>query len=540
MPALAQRRELAARALEAQRLANIALAKRRLDPTLWSQSVWTIRGDTDQPYRVTDYPFITEIVRQRAQRVTIMAGAGCSKTESFIPYALFRADCGGRLLYVFENDTKTSLLVQERVNPNFKSSPYLQSRNAGEVDNIHLKKVGTGFVYFLGLASDSSTRSYHGDEAIFDEYDAMDPIRLVDMEKRLASSRTPLIREISNPSAPDYGIHRQYKLGDMRRWFVKCPSCSDEQALDFTTHVDTKKAIMRCPRCSKPLLWEVVQAGRWVPTNPKGLHPSYHIHRLMTKVCDLPRLIQDLGSEDWRAVSAATRMDLGLPYEDKDAGLSDSDLRACLGEDVWSPRCPGGYMAVDPGGVFDVQLWARPEPGVPPTCRWAGTVSGWHELSALADESGVAGGAIDFGPENKAALEFCQHQRSLGRYFFRVAYTLSEGAGSPDWAYDKTDPLLVQANRTAACDTMVQEVRQGKVRFPRRLVADPLGRWAQHMKSPKRVVEFDDRGKMKVRWHHEETRPDHQFHVSVYASIYRQAARIKGGGHAQVVVAGTY
>jgi len=533
---LAQRRELATRALEAQRMAAIAMAKKHRDPVLWAQAAWSIRGDTDQPYRTVGFEFIEEIVRQQAQRVTIMAGAGCSKTESFIPYALCKADWGGRVLYCFENDHKTSLLVQERVNPNFKSSPYLQHRNAGEVDNIHLKKLGSGFVYFLGLGTDSATRSYHGDECIYDEYDAMDPLRIIDMEKRLASSRVPLIREISNPSAPDYGIHKQYKLGDMRRWHVTSECCMKEHPLDFTTNVDRKTLTMVC-QCGKPL--KVVRA-RWVPTNPKGLHPSYHIHRLMTRVCDVGKLVADLSSEDWRTVSAATRMDLGLPYEDKDTGLTDADLRAADAGDVWSKHAPGGYLSCDPGGVFDVQLWRKPEPGVAPTCCWSGTVSGWAELAKLADESGVAGGAIDFGPENKAGLEFCQHQRSLGKFFFRVAYTLSEGAGNPDWAFDRNDPFLVQANRTAACDTMVQEVRQGKVRFPRRLVVDGLGRWAQHMKSPKRVVEFDDRGKMKVRWHHEETRPDHQFHTSVYASIYRQVARIKGGSHAQVVVGGTY
>lgn len=526
------------RALEAQRMANIALAKQKRDPVLWAQSIWSIRGDTDQPYRTTGFEFIEEIVRQEHPEVTIMAAAGCSKTESFIPYALCKADWGGRLLYCFENDHKTSLLVQERVNPNFKSSPYLQARNRGEVDNIHLKKIGSGFVYFLGLGTDSATRSYHGDEAIFDEYDAMDPLRLIDMVKRLSSSRKPLIRKISNPSQPDYGIHREYKLGDMRMWHVTAECCNVEHMLDFVTNVNTKTATLVC-QCGKPLDLDKCKK-RWKPTNPKGTHPSYRIHRLMTRVCEIPKLIADLSSEDWRTVSAATRMDLGLPYEDKDTGLTDADLRACDGGDLWTKHAPGGFLVCDPGGVFDVQIWLRQEVGGPPKMAWMGTVSGWHELNQLVDDSQVGGGAIDFGPENKAALEFCQHQRALGKYFFRVAYTLSESAGSPDWAHDRNDPLLVQSNRTASCDTMVQEIRQGKVKIPSRLVKDGLGRWASHMKSPKRVVEYDDRGKLKVRWHHEETRPDHQFHCSVYASIYRRVAGLRGGSRAEVLVGGTY
>lgn len=535
--ALQERRELANRALEAQRLANLALAKERKDPVLWAQSVWTIRGDSDQPYRTVGFEFMHEIVRQTHPTVTIMAAAGCSKTESFIPYALAKADWGGRILYCFENDVKTGLIVQERVNPNFKSSSYLQARNRGEVDNIHLKKLGSGFVYFLGLGTDSATRSYHGDEAIFDEYDAMDPLRLIDMNKRLASSRMPLIREISNPSQPDYGIHARYKQGDMRMWHVTCEYCGDEHALDFTTHVDTKLGILKCP-CGKPL--DRIVRRRWKPTNPKGTHPSYRIHRLMTRVCDVPKLIADLSSEDWRTVSAATRMDLGLPYEDKDAGLTDSDLKNAIGDDTWTKHAPGGFIAVDPGGVFDVQIFQKQQPGLKPKCTWMGTVRNWTELGALVEESQVAGGAIDYGPEQKAAQEFCQFQSQKGRYFFRVAYWMNEAPGNLDWQYDKMDPLLVQANRTGACDSMVMKIRQGKMQYPKRVVTDTLGRWAQHMKSPKRVVEYNDRGKASARWHHEETRPDHQFHVSVYASIYLEAAGSRDGGKIKIVSPGNY
>jgi len=534
---LQKRRELAARSLESVRLAAIMEAKKRKDPVLWAQAVWSIRGDTDQPYRTVGFEFMHEIVRQTHPTVTIMAAAGCSKTESFIPYALFKADIGGRILYCFENDTKTGLLVQERVNPNFKSSPYLQGRNQGEVDNIHLKKLGSGMVYFLGLGTDSATRSYHGDEAIFDEYDAMDPLRLIDMRKRLASSREPLIREISNPSQPDYGIHARYKLGDMRRWHLTCEYCGDEHPIDYSTHINRKTLTLQCP-CGKPL--DRVTRRRWIPSNPKGTHPSYHIHRLMTRVCDVPKLISELGSEDWRTVSAATRMDLGLPYEDKDAGLSDSDLRNVMGDDTWSQYAPGGFISVDPGGVFDVAIFQKVYPGQKPRCTWVGTVKNWAELSRLVEDSQVAGGVIDFGPEQKAAQEFCQTQRGLGRWFVRVAYQLSEGAGQPDWRWDQQDPLLLQANRTGACDTMVMRVRKGEWLFPKRVVIDSLGRWAQHMKSPKRVVEYDERGKAKTRWHHEETRPDHQFHVCVYGSIYLQAFASQAGGRLEVIDKGSY
>ncbi len=534
----APKQELARKVFETERARAIKLAHERKDPTLWAQAVWCIRGDQNQPYRMTGFEFMKPILRDEAPMVSIMSSAGVGKTEGFIPWSLSRADRGRRVLYLSENDMKTSLIVQERVNPNFKASPYLQMRNAGEVDNIHLKKLGTGVVYFLGLHSDSVTRSYHGDDAVYDEFDAMEPTRIMDMQKRLASSTEPTIREISNPSQPDYGIHRRYKEGDMRRWHVRCALCKDWQPLDYQTHIDRKKRILICPKCTKPL---VVDKADFVPTNPKGTHHSYHIHRLMSRALDVGKLCDDLASEDWRTVSAATRMDLGLPYEDKDSGLSDSDLQAALDPaDLWTKHAPGGSLHCDPGGVFDVQIWTKREVGVEPRCCWMGTVSGWVELEHLILESGVAGGCIDYGPDGIASLEFCKRQRARGLFFVRVAYWMSEAPGQPDWKYDSQDALLLQANRTAVIDTMVLKVRKGQMKFPKRIVIDKQGRWAMHMKSPRRVVEYNDAGKAKTRWGHEETRPDHQFHVSVYASIYLEASKLKGGAELKLISKGTY
>ena len=535
-----RKQELEVRALEAQRLANIVLSKERGDELLWTQSVWCIRGDQNRPYRIAGFDFMKEIIRSQAQTVAVMASAGVGKTEGFIPWSLCKADWGLRVLYLSENDLKTGLIVQERVNPNFRTSPYLQRRNQGEVDNVHLKKLGSGFVYFLGMNSDSVTRSYHGDVAVFDEYDTMEPQRIMDMQKRLSSSTLPIIREISNPSRPDVGIHRRYKEGDMRRWNVTADCCGKELPLDYQTHIDRKRLILVCPACQKPL---VARKARWIPTNPSGLFPSYHIHRLMAPVLNIEKLVADLGNEDWRVVSAATRMDLGLPYEDKDSGLSDSDLAAAKGADLWSKHAPGGFISVDPGGLFDIQLWTKAEPGIPSQCCYVGTVSGWIELAHFIQESGVVAGVIDYGPDGVQSREFCAAQRALGRFFMRVAYTKvnkGENAGEPDWEYDRNDELLIQAARTQAIDTMVMKIRKGKMKFPSRVVIDSKGRWAEHMKSPRRIVAYSDSGKASISWHHEETRPDHQFHASVYASIFQEVFSVRSGSQVKVFSKGFY
>ncbi len=533
-----KRDEIAARMVEAQRAAVIAKAHETKDPILWAQAVWCIRGDQSRPYSIEGFEFLKEPVRSEAPTVTIMAGAGLGKTELFIPWTLSRADRGRRELYFSENDLKTGLIVQERVNPNFRSSPYLQARNQGEVDNVHLKKLGPGFTYFLGLNTDSASRSYHGDDAVYDEYDAISPARILDGQKRLASATDPFIRNVSNPSQPDYGIHKRYKQGDMRRVHITCECCQKEHPLDISTNVNRKLMTMQCV-CGGSL--KVIKR-RWVPTNPKAEpgHHSYHMHRLLAAKPDIPKLLEALASEDWRTVSAATRMDLGLPYEDKDSGLSDSDLQNAMGSDEWTKRAPGGFVACDPGNLFDIQLWTKGDAGIESKCVWVGHVSGWTELEYFIEESGAMGGIVDYGPDGVASAEFCKRMRARGKWFTRIAYWMSEAPGQPDWKQDAQDPLLLQANRTAVIDTMCLKIRKGQLKFPARVVRDGQGRWAEHMKSPRRVTEFNDAGKAKTRWDHEETRPDHQFHVTTFASVYLEAVARRGGSQAKVLDDGGY
>ncbi len=509
-----------ARALEAQRNANAAQSREDRDPMLWIESVWTIRGDPSQPWRPEGFSFLEEPVSCNDREVVVMAGSGVGKTEIFIPWALAQADWGEGVIYCFETAKKTSHLVQERVNPNFKTNPYLIKRNRGEVDNVELKKLGKGYCYFLGMGTDSVTRTYHGSVLVLDERDAMDAARVEDMWGRLASAPNPKIRELSNPKTPDHGIHKRYKQGDQRRWHIKCDECGHEAPLHFNTHVNKKTAKTHCPSCKKPI--DRLKPGRWIPTNPNGKYKSYHMHRLMARVCNIRAMVDASENPDARVQSTFFRMELGEPFAEKTGGLTQGDLIGAKapGVEEWTQYAPGGRLMCDPGSLFDIQIYKAKEPGKPFKCVWVGTVKDFDELEALVLHSKVSGGLIDWGPEQKGAEKFCKNMNAEGLDFKRVAYRLNDNdAGAPEWMYDDGDPFLIQANRTFMCDRMVDNVRTGKQIFPARVVDNEDSRFSQHMKAPVRVVEFDRHGIEKVSWKHDESNRDDQFHATLYAAI---------------------
>ncbi len=519
-------------ALEAQRTANAAKSRETRDPMLWIESVWTIRGDPNKPWRGEGWLFLEEPIMCDDKEVVIMAGSGVGKTEIYIPWALAQADWGEGVIYCFESGKKTSHIVQERVNPNFKSNNYLIKRNRGEVDNVELKKLGKGYVYFLGMGSDAVTRTYHGSTLILDELDAMDAARVSDMWGRLGSAPKPRRRDLGNPKSPDHGIHKRYKAGDQRRWHITCDHCKHEAPLHFNTHVDKEKAITLCPSCKKPI--DRLKPGRWIPMNPGAPYRSYHMHRLMAKVCDIQSLIDMSRNPDARVQSTFFRMELGEPYAEKTGGLTQEDLDRIGGGPEFTQYAPGGFLVCDPGSLFDIQIYKELKAGEAARCVWVGTVKDFDELAALIEVSKVTGGLIDWGPEQKGAEKFCRQQFALGRDFKRVAYRLPDTAGTPEWMFDDEDEFLLLACRTAICDRMVENIRTRKMLFPTRVISNEESRFCQHMKSPLRVVEFDRHGIEKVSWQHDETNRDDQFHCAVYASIYIQQITESSGDNSGV------
>lgn len=517
--------ELVSRYLHAQRQANAKLAIELNDPVLYAESVWCIRGDQDKPYSMKGFEFLDKIVRSNARIVDVMACSGVGKTEIFLPWTLFRAASGRRMIYAFENDQKTGLIVQERVNPNLDKSPYFKNL-CKDTDNVKFKKVGKGFVYFIGFGKESSTTTIHADDAVLDEFDQMEPDKAAAALKRLTSSPDPKVRRLGNPRMEGAGIHQVFCEGDQQLLHVVCEHCSYKAPIEFDSHVDFETFTFRCPSCKKPMdrmacvyKAAVEEAGGWIATNPGAPegHESYKINSLMSPTCDLENVCKELLSEDREKRRAAWTFNKAEPYKEKGGSLTDSDLWNADGGPTWTKKAPGGALYCDPGGNFDVQIFQPQVFGKPPHCTWYGTVSGFPELRELIEESGVMYGLIDYGPEITSAKDLCMDMAKLGKQFMRVSYKLGDTEGTPAFVFDQNDELLIAAQRTMAADLMVDDIRKGNVKYPSRAVRTATEPWAVHMKKPQRKVEISERGKRRYIW--TAIKPDHQFHVSIYAAI---------------------
>ena len=85
-------------------------------------------------------------------------------------------------------------------------------------------------------------------------------------------------------------ITKKFETGDQRYYNVPCPHCGELHVWEFKNMVWDKDSSgnhlpftvrMKCPHCGGEYQeWrktELMAQGQWVPTNPNGAYPSYHL-----------------------------------------------------------------------------------------------------------------------------------------------------------------------------------------------------------------------------------------------------------------------
>lgn len=469
-----------------------------------------------------------------------MKSAQAAFTETCLNIALFNIDVKRNdVLYVLPNKTPdASDFSSARFDSALDLSPHL-SELFNDTKNIGHKRAGSANLYIRGSKSKSGLISIPVACLFVDEFDRMDQQAIALAVERLSGQFEKLLWEISTPTIPHYGIHKEYLTTTQEHFMFKCPRCSRNTEFIFpdcfelhgeSLTDDLGKSKIVCKECKGDLSkdkWTFLQSGIWEPTVKKynGDRRGFHINQLYSSTISPYDIATSLIRSE---TSKADEQELynskmGLPHTVAGAQVSDKDLDSCIGDYQMLPTIKEDRlitMGVDVGDWLHVEIdeWhfvnlgpdlnSNAEPRLVHACK----VRDFEALDDLMKRFLVRGCVVDINPERRKAKEFADRFRG----YVRLAH-YSRGQASKAMI-EKEDHAIVEdyqlsVDRTSWLDLSLGRFLKSTITLP----TDIPNEYRENVKALVRVVEKDMDGNPVGRY--QNIAPDHYGHARNYAEM---------------------
>ncbi len=363
-----------------------------------------------------DSPHNLVAVRKSAQTGISVAGIGL--VSSYIDRA------PARIGYALPTIDLLQEFNREKLTPTIEQTPALAARIKAQTSRSATgsttvsKKFPGGSLVLLNANSAADLRSKTLKIGVADEVDQWeddldgqgDPFDLLlgrfisfhaTGDWRILALSTPTLHNASR-------IDQLFKRGDQRLWHVRCPHCATEIPLEFANLRFERKPPYRAfyaGQCCGGVIEHadkarLVRAGRFIPTNPDGLYPSFHVDALISQLTTWDKIAEAaIGAEgNERKLKAFYNLWLGLPYEVR--GDAPDHVRLMeRREDYPEKRIPPLGLLLTAGA--DVQhsgIWVHVDAWAPDAQSWViwreflegdttDPVGGaWLKLQALYDD----------------------------------------------------------------------------------------------------------------------------------------------------------
>ena len=438
----------------------------------------------NERYSLRGHEYLGKIIDDEHPDQTFRKGAQVGISTTMALKGLFVAEhLGLKCVYYFQDDGQVSDFSNDRVAPIIEASSYLRER-VRSTNNVGLKQIGPGSIYFRGLYTRGKAKSLDADYLILDELDEANEQHVAFAIDRLQHSKLQWVAALSQPSVPGFGIDERFSGTDQHHWHLKCPGCGHWNCLETTfpacfipiaksqakglTAPEGATHYRGCSKCHTRL---DLSRGEWVPKYPGRYRRGYHISHLYAQntAPGYPNLSTKLMAEYEDARRFQSRMArfvisiLGFPYAGGNARVTDELLDALEGNYGMSFGEAGCVMGVDQGDVLTIAIAMLS--GDILKCVYFEETSDWGRLDYLMQRFGVYRCLIDAQPNKHSAKAFAakHHGRVWIQYF-----------GSKDHYEDqelhegRTVIKSFTVNRTESLDSLIDRMEAGYVQFPSR------------------------------------------------------------------------
>jgi len=290
-----------------------------------SRKTTDIDGDWSHEYT----PHLVEIMDSLSEpgirQVTLVKCGQSAGTEAglnFLGWAVEQSPAP--MLLVMPREEDVNRRVATRIRPMFESTPTLLRHLYGDLSRLNIGKeteLDNMILYLAWATSPAALSDNPICYVVLDEVGKFppksgreaDPISLAKDRQRTFFSRAKLY-VLSTPVVRGDLIDREYRRGDRREWWARCPHCGESHVLVWKNvqldhsaegHLLEEDAYLAgsaaryvCPACREPWTeqdrWAAVTAGCWLPDGcamdasgrvvgrqEATTHRSYHVSALM-------------------------------------------------------------------------------------------------------------------------------------------------------------------------------------------------------------------------------------------------------------------
>ena len=433
--------------------------------------------------------------------------------------AMLRAIYNGRyrgfrgILYLFPSRTDVSDFTKSRIDPLISENPDTIGEWVRDTDATNIKRIWNCFLYLRGMKSRVGLKSVPGDFIVYDESDeaAQNAVDMADERMSHSIYREKMM--LSNPTLPDYGIHKEFLLSNQKYWLLKC-RCGQWNDLvkDFPEClVETKNRVIRaCRKCGKALN---PARGEWVAMKPRVKERSGRQYSQLYSQFVSPAEIL----HKFRATNNMKdfyNLKIGVPYIEAENRLSVEEVMALCGDEGMSSgeKVPC-FMGVDQGKGLHAVI-GKDHPGYSGQLVHMNVYKDWEEIYSLMDNFNITRAVIDAQPELRNARELAK--KFKGRVFLN--YYSEHQRGSYKWDEEK---LIVTCNRTESLDASHQEIKLAQIILPKE--CDEVRMFAKHLHNVGKKLEEEEETGSK-RYIYVKLGDDHYRHAYNYECMARQHA----------------
>lgn len=372
--------------------------------------------------------------------------------------------------YYFPTDDDMDYFVSSKFNPIIENSKLLSSlQDKAEVDNKGLKMFNGFSIYFRGAWTKRKVKSITVDQIILDEFDETNQENIKFAADRMLHSKHRLIKELSQPSIPNFGIDESFKKSDQRYWGIRCNHCKTWTFPDetFPNCIKQKgKAVyVGCIKCSKKIN---ISEGKWIPKFPEKskYHAGFQLSHLIFGISSPERILNEYNSISTTSERKRFMISiLGMPYSDPVSQpvtlstLQEAEREYSLLPETNLPSVAG----IDVGDKCHIVIGHLQQGKL--RIHWMQEILSDREseIIQLLKRHNVQSGLIDAGPYKTLSKNICRamENKMTLHYIRRVDGDKKGEEGIGELAVQK-----FTSDRTESLDNTVNYLQNGRIELP--------------------------------------------------------------------------